>query len=1180
MNKIPAQFFGFCFFLVVHLSGLQAQTDTEFWFVAPEVWAGHGDSPIVLRFATFDEAANITIDQPANPAFPAQILNIAANGTATINLTAWIGMIENKPVNTTLNYGLRIMSDAPITAYYEVNHNNNPDIFTLKGSSALGTEFYTPFQNYLNNNYNESKAGIDVVATEDNTTITIVPTAALIDHPANVAFTISLNAGETYSLRAASTAATAHPGGTHITSSAPIAVTMSDDSIVGTPFGGSCYDLLGDQLIPMSVAGDEYIAVKGVQLGGADRVFLLAAEDNTDISVNGVLAATIDEGETYTHVLGAAVAYYESSSPVIVLHLTGVGCEVGGAILPPLRCTGSRDIAFVRSTNASFSLNLLVQSGSEGDFIFNGNPAFIGAGDFTDVPGASGLWKYAQITTTSFVPTLSASRIQNTSGYFHMGAINGLPAGYCRYGYYSDFAKYEFQTFADDDSLCTGEMANLFTEPIENATYMWSGPEGITSSENTLNFGPVDTTSSGMYIVSGNVGECQITPDTLILSVQDSPEAPAVSWDFFTCEGDDLVLTATTEAESWQWSGPLGDLAENSNVLTVPNAQPTDNGLFTVQSEIEGCFSPETTFLVEITPTQSVALADVSAESCLGSDWSASPQGATGGIDWLWEFPDGTTLDEATLTLTELTESDAGWYFLNAAENGCPWIADSMELNVVAPVDITFDFPPIICSEDDPFALIVNSTEPGNWLASCGNCLDESSGNFNPGLAGIENVEVTFQSLGICQESISDFINVIATPSAAFESVITACLGQGDVAIEAVNSGGNWTSDCGECITPNGLFNTVLAGEGTWSVQYNLTEECPSSALGAFIVTANLSSSFDIPNALCFNAPSLDLVGNIEGGNWSSDCGECLNSNGVFDPSIAGTGLHEINYTIAGLCGSITNELLQVHPIPVTDFTSTPSLGCAPLFIELAGEPQMGAASIAFGILNGNGNTSWITQGENATAILENSDCYDIVYEVIDGNGCTGSTIQNDAICVSAPPLADFTYSPALTESLGSLLQFSANPVNSEWSYQWYVEDEPVSTISEWNFNPSNIDKNPFQICLEVTDSFGCSDYICKDIRTNSDLLVYAPTAFTPDQDGHNDVWRLVFGADVTSMELTVYDRWGKLVFATQDLDHKWLGDVEGGDYLAPDGAYTWSAILRGDEYQVRNIEGHVILIR
>ena len=90
------------------LSGLgrvQAQVDTEFWFVAPEVWANHGDSPTLLRFATFDQAAIVTVEQPANGAFPTQTISVPANSVSSLNLAPWLALVENKPANTVLTKG-------------------------------------------------------------------------------------------------------------------------------------------------------------------------------------------------------------------------------------------------------------------------------------------------------------------------------------------------------------------------------------------------------------------------------------------------------------------------------------------------------------------------------------------------------------------------------------------------------------------------------------------------------------------------------------------------------------------------------------------------------------------------------------------------------------------------------------------------------------------------------------------------------------------------------------------------------------------------------------------------------------------------------------------------------------------------------------------------------------------
>ena len=114
------------------------------------MWAGHSDSPIYLRFASFDSPATVSITQPANAGFTEQSVSLNANDAQSINLTNWLNIIENKPVNQILNYGIYISSTVPITAYYEEASINNPDLLSLKGKNALGTEFYTPFQNLLN----------------------------------------------------------------------------------------------------------------------------------------------------------------------------------------------------------------------------------------------------------------------------------------------------------------------------------------------------------------------------------------------------------------------------------------------------------------------------------------------------------------------------------------------------------------------------------------------------------------------------------------------------------------------------------------------------------------------------------------------------------------------------------------------------------------------------------------------------------------------------------------------------------------------------------------------------------------------------------------------------------------------------------------------------------------------
>src|SRR5690606_21751311 len=164
--------------------------DTVFWFVAPEV-SKHIpvilDSPIVFRINTYNQAASISITQPAGGGVPPININVPANSSHTVGLSNWMNSIENRPPNTILNKGFLIESDNPISIYYEIvtgagstaPRQDNPESFILKGKNALGLSFIIPSQNLLINDVSrfdpDPFSAFDIVATENNTSITITP---------------------------------------------------------------------------------------------------------------------------------------------------------------------------------------------------------------------------------------------------------------------------------------------------------------------------------------------------------------------------------------------------------------------------------------------------------------------------------------------------------------------------------------------------------------------------------------------------------------------------------------------------------------------------------------------------------------------------------------------------------------------------------------------------------------------------------------------------------------------------------------------------------------------------------------------------------------------------------------------------------------------------------------------
>lgn len=421
------------------------QTGQEFWFAAPDASSGHNDQPIFLNISTYDVAAQVIITQPANPAFTPIGLNLPANASHREDLSAFLAMIETDVPDVVMNTGLHIMASTDVSVYYEIAPSNNTDLFSLKGENALGLEFMVSAQTYWEsaNKYTPTPYNsVIVVATEDNTEVTITPSNAIVGHPAGTPYTINLNRGETYMLQATGRATTDRFGGTEITSDKPIAITIADDSIENNAYGG-CKDVIGDQTIPIDKLGTEYILVKGFLGGNPDRIYVMATEDNTQVNVNGGAGGNfnINRGQSHELTLNGPSVHIQADKDVYVMHVTGFGCEVGTAIVPAVYCTGSQEVSFVRSQGDDFYIVVYAPKGAETHFTINGDPNMLQPGDFNIVPGTGGAWVSARKYFNGAEIILGENyRVRNMKGNFHLGIINGGSTTGCLYGYFTDFS--------------------------------------------------------------------------------------------------------------------------------------------------------------------------------------------------------------------------------------------------------------------------------------------------------------------------------------------------------------------------------------------------------------------------------------------------------------------------------------------------------------------------------------------------------------------------------------------------------------------------------------------------------------------------------------------------------------------------------------------------------------------
>ncbi len=530
--------------------GVYAQVDTEFWFAPPEVTAGHGDRPIYLRISTLDKAAVVTVTQPGRANITIASANIPANTTRTLDLTSDIANLETITPAFVMKTGIRITSSAPVTAYYEIGAAWNSDIFTLKGKNALGNRFVIPGQNFYDNSgdyYPNPSSSFDIVASQNNTVVKVFPTRPIFGHSGDSVITVKLNAGETYSFRKTTLWAVNNPIGTVVESNKPIAITLKDDSVIN----GGCRDILGDQLVPVEVAGREYVVLKGF-LSTPEYLFITATEDDTKIFVAGssTPASVLAKGQIYRHMVTAKSTYISSNRTVYVFHVTGFGCEMGMAILPSITCKGSPQIGFSRTTDEFFGLNVLIRKEGTGSFTLNGSSSLIPSTAFTPVPGTDDKWYTAQLSfSTSQIPVGQASLIKNSQNSFQVGIINGNAATTCRYGYFSSFSTL---FIGDDVSICEGQTTTLDAGPNKES-YLWSTGD---VSQN------IAVSTPGAYWVKVEREEC-VLYDTINVEVKKG--YLDIGPDVQLCPGDTARIDGK-ENFSWQWSD--GSMNQYLNTMT------------------------------------------------------------------------------------------------------------------------------------------------------------------------------------------------------------------------------------------------------------------------------------------------------------------------------------------------------------------------------------------------------------------------------------------------------------------------------------------------------------------------------------------------------------------------------------------------------------------------------------
>lgn len=1109
--------------LLLKIISVRSQSGTDFWFAPPDITDLHnspGGEPLYLLASSLGQAATVTISQPANPSFNGGnpiVVTLAANASQRVDLTSLKSALETRPTNTILNTGLRIQSTTPITCYYECANTNNTDIWALKGANSFGTEFYiplhkhAPFYNHGFASPHLAFASFDICATQNNTIVTIYSPTPVDGHAALQQFSVTLNQGQTYSCGWTGSGydqPSNHPSGAIVLSDKPITVSLKDDSN-HNPSGG-CYDILGDQIVPSDVVGLDYIAVKGsLNNNGDESVVLMATQNNTRIYIDGssTPAATLFAGEYYRvdmdYLSGASnnAVYISCTKPTYALHITGFGCEMGMAQLPPLNCAGSQSVNFVRSSSETFYLTLLCRTAAVNGFTISGSgTATIDPASFVQVPGTGGEWSAARITyNTTQIPVDQTFRVTNSIDVFALGLGNGGSSSGCRYGYFSEFVAPITADAGSDQTICantTAQLSGSVSGGTTTGTWSSSGTGSFTPGNTVLNavYTPsaADAAAGSVVLTLTSTGACTPVSDQTTLTISPAPTVNAGP-DQTLCRNNANVSLdgSVTVATGGVWTGGAGTFIPGNttlNAVYLPTSGELASGslVLTLTTTGNGICNPASdNVLITFTPSP-VANAGADITRC-GNNAAATLNGsvtvATGGV-WTGGggsfSPSASTLNAVyTPSADEILAGSVTLTLTSTGNNNCNAVSDQVTIFYTTPPTANAGVDQTKCANNATTTLSgsVSIASGGQWSGGLGTFSPGSSAlnaTYSPTAAeiaaGSVTLTLTTTGNGSCS-AVTDQMTIFFTPAptagAGPDLIVCAnnpmALLNGSVTIA---SGGIWGGGAGTFAPNNTTLNTIYtpsdaeieAGSVTLTLSTTGNGLC-SQVSDQVTITITPAPTVDAgtDRTACANNATITLSGQIShaaGGTWTGGAGTFSPNanalNATYTPTAGEIDNGSVTLTLTsagnGLCNAVSDQMVITYTAaPVVNAGSDQTKCANNAVTSLAGSVMIasgGQWSGGLGLFSPGNNTLNATYTPTAA-------------EIASGQITLTLTSTGNNLCSAVTDQMTIFFTAAPTASAGTDILVCANNATAQLNGSVTIASGGIWSGGNGTFSPS-----------------------------------------------------------------------------------------------------------------------------
>ncbi|HBF88415.1 MAG TPA: hypothetical protein DDX39_07195 [Bacteroidales bacterium] len=711
-------------------------------------------------------------------------------------------------------------------------------------------------------------------------------------------------------------------------------------------------------------------------------------------------------------------------------------------------------------------------------------------------------------------------------------------------------------TAENDNDICLGEAADLSAFSNQSETnFTWATDASFNNiinpsvNDSTITVNP---TLSQLYFVMGETNYCNyFDVDTVFVEVHKNEIQS--SNDVYVCLGDSIqlnvqsLISGDTLSYSWQPSSSI----IGSSTVSNPWVKPTEDTEYTVNTINQ--FSCEDTDIVLVQVDEVTATSDYSDATCFGlcdGEISVTPSG-------IFPFTYSWSNSSSSANINSLCD---GNYFLTIIDDiGCE---REMSFTISEPDELIISMIDTLILNCDGtcngtvFPVISGGTVPYNY--SWSNSTNQSNlsglciGNYKLTVADANNCK-DYDTLIVVDPSDLELALEITKPLKCFGDCDGIIVATASLGVSPYNYSWNISSksNINENLCSGIYYVTVIDGDGCIRIAGELLSQ-----------PQKLEGSISHQDIICKGDTTV-VVANVDGGTLPYSY---LWSNFETSSSISGVNAGEFSVSVvdANNCkDSVTAIITEPEKLLLDSLVK--NIAC---FGVCDGEIRL---SIVGGVQPYSFNWNNSSQDSLNVDLCEGE--YNVT--VTDYKGCKilqGFTVYNQNYI---PPLEAYVDDSMLF--VGQTTQMFAT-ADDNYIYFW----EPIESLNNSTLsNPLATPVTTTSYVVTILDEKGCENkdtvIIYVDDFACEEPYVFVPNAFTPDEDGNNDIL-YVYGNVIKDFYFAVYDRWGEKVFETSQLNVGWDGTYKGKEMDPAVYVYYLKATCINDEEYIK--KGNVTLIR